>query len=263
MYHQVSDESHPNFMEYTVTTRAFATQMKILKMLDFTPITFDDLINCKNGESSLPGRPIIITFDDGLKDALEKAVPILEDYSFKAVFYITVGYVGKPSTWMIPDVNVALDIADWSAIKELDAKGFEVGAHSVSHPHMDQIPADICYAEMFESRRVLEETLGHEVKHMAYPHGGFNETVRNLAYEAGYSTAATCIPVLATLDDDMLKLPRLNVGMEDTIMNFVSKLYIAQSPAEALETKLNVVRKMIPKTVKRFVKRHFYNNNSN
>lgn len=258
MYHQVSSKPHPNFLDYTVTTQAFAAQMKVLKLLGFVPITFSQLRDYKEGRANLPLKPVIITFDDALQAAIENAVPILETLGFPAVFYITTDFIGRRSSWMIPEVDVEFEVADWPKIKSLDLKNFEIGSHSMTHPHMDIIPAVDCLREMEGSRRVLEDTLGHEVRHMAYPHGAYNSKVRDLAFESGYYTATTCEPAFAGLSDDMLSLPRINVGMEDSLFDFISKLYIAESINILLKNNIGSLRGKIPQPVKRFVKKYLY-----
>jgi peptidoglycan/xylan/chitin deacetylase (PgdA/CDA1 family) len=256
MYHQISDDVHPEFRNYTATVKAFREQMKILKMLGYETITFDTLLDCREGKAKLPRKPIIITFDDGIEDAINNSVPILENSGFKAVYYVTTSYVGTKSDWMIPEVNVVFQIASWPKIKSLNSLGFEIGSHSVTHPHLDEVTADECLREMTGSRQTLEDVLGHEVRHMAYPHGAFNKSVRDLAYESGYYTATTCEPVFAKLSDDFLSLPRFNIGMEDTLLDFISKLYIAKSPTVILKYYDAALRKKIPAPVRKIIRKY-------
>lgn len=258
MYHQVSPNLHPNFLEYTVTPQIFKNQLDIIELFGYTPISFGTLLAAKKGETQLPKKPIILTFDDALVDALKYAVPILEDKNFCATFYVTTGYVGGISSWMIPDVNCEFEVADWQTIKGLTEKGFEVGAHSVSHPLMDRISPEHCYKELSESRQVLEEVLGREVRHMAYPHGAYNQTAVKLAGEAGYHTACTCEFYLAGLNSEFLELPRINIGMKDSLLDFIFKLYVARSPKMIMSDAVNSIRRRIPKSVKRFIKKIYF-----
>lgn len=258
MYHQISDDVHPRYRNYTATVKAFREQMKVLKMLNFEPISFDKLLDCREGKEKLPRKPIIITFDDALEDAIDNSVPILEKFGFTAVYYVTTGYVGTSSDWMIPEVDVVFQVAPWSKIKNLSTMGFELGSHSVTHPHLNEVPAEECLREMTESRQTLENILEHEVRHLAYPHGAFNKTVRDLAYASGYYTATTCEPTFAKLSDDLLSLPRFNIGMEDTILDFISKLYIAKSPTPILRYYDGVLRRSIPAPVRKFIRKHLF-----
>jgi len=258
MYHQISDDVHPQYRDYTATVKAFREQMKILKMLGYETITFDRLLDFRDGKAKLPRRPIIITFDDALEDAIDNSLPILENFGFKAVYYVTTGYVGTKSDWMISEVNVKFAVADWPKLKNLDSLGFEVGTHSVTHPHLNEVPADECLREMVGSRETLEDILGHEVRHMAYPHGAYNESVRNLACESGYYTATTCEPAFAKLSGDFLSLPRFNIGMEDTLLDFISKIYIAKSLTPTLKFYDAALRKKIPAPVRKIIRKYIF-----
>lgn len=258
MYHQVSHEPHPNYLEYTVTAKAFAAHMRILKTLGFKPISFKQLIDYKNRVVTLPSKPVIITFDDGMQDAIDNAVPILKNSGFTAVFYIPTDYVGRKSSWMIPEVNVEFQVIDWATVKSLDNMGFEVGAHSMSHPHLDKVSLDDCYKELSESRQKLEEVLGHEVRHMAYPFGDYNERVITLVDECGYVTACTTEEGIASLNNDMLTYPRLNMGIDAELLNFLCKINSADSPIGIIARRMQAVRYNMPKPIKQIIKKLIY-----
>jgi peptidoglycan/xylan/chitin deacetylase (PgdA/CDA1 family) len=232
--------------------------MRVLRMLNYESITFDTFLDCREGKAKLPRKPIIITFDDALEEAIDNSLPILENCGFKAVYYVTTGYVGTKSDWMIPEVNVVFQVAAWPKIKNLNSLGFELGSHSVTHPHLNEVPAEECLRELKASRQTLEDMLGHEVRHMAYPHGAFNASVRDLAYESGYRTATTCEPTFAKLSDDLLSLPRFNVGMEDTLLDFIAKLYIAKSPTDILNYYDGAIRKKIPAPARKFIRKYIF-----
>ncbi|MEW6145843.1 MAG: polysaccharide deacetylase family protein [Thermodesulfobacteriota bacterium] len=261
MYHQISREPHPNFLEYTVTPKAFEAQMKALKFLGFVPITFSKLLDYKNGSAKPPSKPVIITFDDGLQDAIDNAVPILESTGFTAVFYIPTDYAGRKSSWMIPEVNVEFQIIDWATVTMLDSMGFEVASHSMSHPRLSKISSNDCFGELSGSRRKLEEILGHEVRHIAYPYGDYNESVKILASEAGYYTACTTEESFVDLDNDMFALPRFNMGVDISMLNFLCKINTADSPIGIMAKQMLVMQSKVPGSVKKIFKRILHSKN--
>lgn len=257
MYHQVSNEPHPSFMRFTVTTKVFERQMQILNLLGMTPITLSRLYDYKYGMADIPGKSVIITFDDCLQDAIDNAVPILHKMGFTAVFFMTTGYAGKKSSWMIPEIDFEFRVADWTVIKDLDSMGFEIGSHSVTHPYMDDIPADECLGELTSSRKMLEEILNHKVRHMAYPHGAYNKTLVNLVEESGFLTACTTEERITNDDDGMLTLPRINMGMEDTLSDFVCKLYYGKSlPARINDSHVAHLKEAIPGPVRKLIRKY-------
>jgi len=202
--------------------------MKILKLHGFNSINLDQLEEHRNGNAPLPHRPIIITFDDCFQESVDYAVPILEANSYTAVFYVPTGYIGGKSGWLMPELGIEFPIIDWNTIKRLDSNGHHVGSHTVSHPHLTNISADECYKQLRGSREALENKLGHEVVHLAYPHGDFDERVRSIAAETGYRSACSCVDGLAGLEDDPLVLPRVYIKGQDSILDFFFKLHTAK-----------------------------------
>lgn len=255
MYHQVSDNPDPNFLKFTVYTKSFESQMKTLKLLGYKPINFSKLARYKEGKDRLPKRPVIITFDDGLQEAVDNAVPILNSCGFTAVFYITTDFVGEKSSWMIPEVSTEFQVIDWPTVIQLDSNGYEVGAHGMTHPHMDAISFEACSKELRGSKEAIEEVLGHEVRHMAYPHGSFNDDVLKLARETGYQTSCSCEPAIAHSGYDLLALPRVNIEASDSLIDFIFKLHKARTPNDIMLIKMNTVKSKIPGRLRRFLKK--------
>jgi len=229
--------------------------MKILNHLGFTPITMSEFLDYKERRNSIPKKPIIITFDDGLEDSIENSVPILDNYGFKAVYYIPTAFVGTKSRWLQRDIGAQFQLADWSRIKELDRCGHEIGAHSKTHPHLNTLPPEECYCELKDSRETLEEALGHRVEHLAYPYGDFDDITKNIAHETGYLTASTTELSIADLNDDLLSLPRLNIGMEDNLLDFVTKIYSSYTVTGILNTSKYRAINTVPRPAKNLIKK--------
>jgi peptidoglycan/xylan/chitin deacetylase (PgdA/CDA1 family) len=249
MYHQVSENPHPSFLEYTVTPKAFESQMKALKMLGFKTITFDQLTANREGKGKLPRKPVIVTFDDGLTEAIEHSVPILENLGFAAVYYMPTNYMGIKSSWMVPEIDAEFPIVDWSTVRDLDSRGFEIGSHTMSHPWLNRITPEECYKELEGSRKKLEDFLGHEVRHIAYPFGAHNEQVKIIAGETGYYTACTTERFIANTDCNMFSLPRLNIGMQESLLDFILQIHTTKITTHDLRAK-------VPGPLRRFVKRY-------
>lgn len=248
MYHQVTPSIHPSFAIWSVTPETFARHMRIIKLLGYTTINLDQLMDYRNGGASLPKKPIIITFDDGLQEAIDYTVPILEAYGFTAVYYIPGEFIGSRSHWLLPELGVEFPIINWDVIERLDRKGFQVGSHSMTHPALPALSYEDCLSELSDSRKILEDRLGRRVLHLAYPFGFYNESVRSAAEEAGYETASTCVSAFCTDKDDSLTLPRINISGSDTLLDFVSKISFSQDARFYISGR-------VPEPVKKFVRR--------
>jgi peptidoglycan/xylan/chitin deacetylase (PgdA/CDA1 family) len=96
-YHGIVAEEHAHdAFRYrnTVSLRQFREQLAILKRL-FHPISAQDLLDHFEGKSHLPPKPVLVTFDDGFRNNLTNAAPVLEQYGIPAVFHVTTGYIGN------------------------------------------------------------------------------------------------------------------------------------------------------------------------
>lgn len=94
-YHRVDtlDEDYP-FDRGTVEADpwTFDQQMELVSRYS-TPITLGQLAAFLSDGVTLPPNPVLVTFDDGYRDNLEQAVPILRAHNIPAVFFIATTYV--------------------------------------------------------------------------------------------------------------------------------------------------------------------------
>ncbi len=248
MYHQVTPSPLPEFRKYAVTTEAFAAQMEWLALRGYVPISMNTLFEHRAGRGELPSRPVVLTFDDGYQDCLEHAAPILKARGFTATFYIVARLAGKTSRWLLTERGIELPLLDWASVRQLKAAGNECGSHSMSHPKLNQLPPTACREELLASRRLLEDQLGEEVRHLAYPFGAYNEKVRAIAVESGYRTACSVRPGWSPPDDDLMALRRIHVEGEGSLTDFVHSLRRHRSPMELLRAGVRVLRRKLGST---------------
>jgi peptidoglycan/xylan/chitin deacetylase (PgdA/CDA1 family) len=232
MYHQISPQASRAFRKYVVTVKAFAAQMNWLARAGYVPISLDTLIAYRSGRDALPVRPVVITFDDGFRDCAEHAVPILKARSFTATFYLVAGMVGETSRWLLAERGIEFQLMDWATARQLVAAGFNCGCHTMSHPRLADLSPALCHEELLRSRQLLEDNLGHEVTHLAYPFGSFNDSVRAVVAETGYRSACSVRIGLSASDDDPLALHRVPICGQDSLLDFICRLSTARSIRE-------------------------------
>lgn len=224
MYHHVAATPLKGFQKYTVTTQAFAAQMSWLRLMHYTPITLDSLMAARQGAGALPPRPVLITFDDGFQECIEQAAPIMQHYRMSAIFYLVAGLVGHTSEWLKRERGVELELANWQTAQQLLANGFQCGGHSLTHPHLTELTDTACRRELLEARRLLEQNLGREITHLAYPFGAWNARVCALAIESGYRSACSVEIGLSTERDSLFGLRRIPISGFDSLADFVCRL---------------------------------------
>jgi len=123
-------------------------------------------------------KTVIVTtsWDDGDVWNLKLAEK-LASRGLPATFYIPTGALGQGSTMTV------------AQLRELDNSGFEIGAHTVSHPVLSDLTGETLKREVVDCKRTLEHILGREVPSFAYPKGRKNSEVARRLEEAGYRSA--------------------------------------------------------------------------
>lgn len=90
----------------------------------------------------------------------------------------------------------------------------EVGAHTVTHPVLAQLPVERQRHEVANSKRQLEDALGRPVPSFAYPYGArkdLNDTTVSVVRAAGFDHACANIPGRISRETDRFRLPRVLV----------------------------------------------------
>ncbi len=245
MYHEVTSRPPVAYRKYAITPRTFARQMRWLAFEGYHPISLQDLFDARTDQKRLPTRPVIVTFDDGYRDCVNNAVPILKEHGFTATFFIVAGLVGKTSRWLVKERGFELPLADWSSLRDLRSAGLELGSHGMTHARLTELSSAVCREELLESRQLMEDRLGHEVRHLAYPFGSFDHRVRALAEEVGYRSGCSVRIGLSSRNDDSLALARVPINGDENLSDFICRIHTARTVAEYFEYTVRGARQHI------------------
>lgn len=130
---------------------------------------------------------ISFTFDDGPASNITKAAPALAPYGYTGTAYVTTGCIGKTTTPNNCAADTDVSYMSWAQVKSLrDTYGWEIGAHSVSHPEMTTINATKLESEAANSKAALVAQ-GFNPTAFATPYGDYNDKV--LSAVAKYYTS--------------------------------------------------------------------------
>ncbi len=132
-----------------------------------------------------------VTFDDGFRNVFERALPVLKTRGIKAIQFLVAGLIGREDEWDRAIGEPPQPLMDAGQVREWLAEGHEIGAHTLTHPHLPAIPREQARAEIFDSKRRLEDQFGVPIRHFCYPYGDQDEATRELVGEAGYQSAPT------------------------------------------------------------------------
>lgn len=174
-----------------VTVKRFAWQMAHLARRGYRGVSLESVLAHYRGEALLPKRTVLITFDDGSKTVFREAFPIMRDLGLTGVAYIVAGRLGGRAHWDRNPAHPDDDLMDPEELRRLVEAGWQIGAHSMTHPRLTEVSADEAMREIEQSRLLLESTLGISVRSFAYPYGAYAPIHADLVRKAGYHLAFT------------------------------------------------------------------------
>jgi glycosyltransferase involved in cell wall biosynthesis/peptidoglycan/xylan/chitin deacetylase (PgdA/CDA1 family) len=213
---------------YVLSRRAFARQMRLLTLLRYRVIPFEELTRAIRGEGLPPRRAAVITIDDGYRDNLEVAHPILRRRRFPATHFLISRRLGGVNDWDRPGVLRGRPVLSAEGARELRAGGAQLGAHTRNHPKLPALSDEEIAAEVGGSRHDLEAQPGGEIATFAYPYGQLDERAVAAVAAAGFRGACTTEERPARLDDDPLRVPRLEVRSDESTLRFLRKLLLGR-----------------------------------
>jgi peptidoglycan/xylan/chitin deacetylase (PgdA/CDA1 family) len=220
MYH-VIDDPPPNapWPLLYVSAAEFASQMAWLDRNGYTATTLTKVWQNWHRRGTLPPHPFVLTFDDGYRSIFENALPVLSDLGWPAVVNLKVGNLGAP--WGISERHV----------RALVAAGWELGAHTITHPDLRSLEDAALKREVAGSRAEIIRRFRVSVDFFCYPAGRYDERVLAAVRRAGFLGATTTIEGLATADD-VFELRRVRVSRGDGVRRLASALRVrsAASP---------------------------------
>ena len=215
MYHKVNDLPENSV---TVPVSQFDEQMAQLGELGYHPVALDAVIDYYVLGTPLPPRAVLITFDDGYRDNLLNAAPVLQRYGFPAVVFVPVGYLAGtrplPHDEHLASRGIVNPPLAWDELAELEAAGIRVESHGIGHRPLADLEVDEAAREITLSKLRLEDRLQRPVRAFAYVKGSeahYRLVHLSLLKQAGYNVAFTSVSGSNGPGTDPLQLHRYNV----------------------------------------------------
>ena len=221
-HHILRDEENTRFRHTSTTTsvRAFSNQMTWLRDMGYTTLTMYQLDDYVHNRANLPGRAVVITFDDGLKSVSRYAYPILKQYGFKATAFIISSRIKRhPQKWA-PKSLQFMSVSELEEIKDV----FDFQSHTHFLHRVDGYRRPILLSRSYHnilfdferSRRALAQFNPH-VLFLSYPFGGYNATAVKAAHDAGFHLAVTTVKGKVKPGDNPMLLKRLYILRTDSL----------------------------------------------
>ena len=226
MYHSVQDGASDKRPYYDINTSPtrFAQQMRFLREQGYQTVHLAEawkLLARDNWDS----RYVVITFDDGYRDFLTAAYPIMAEFCHTATLFVPSGLIQDERAHFLER-----ECLTWSEIRELHANGIEIGSHSVTHRELKFLRTTELEAEVADSKQTIEHKIGHPITSFSYPYAFpesevvFSRTLQELLEKHGYQNGVTTILGSSSRDSERFLLPRLPANSWDDIPLYRAKL---------------------------------------
>jgi peptidoglycan/xylan/chitin deacetylase (PgdA/CDA1 family) len=149
---------------------------------------------------------IAISFDDGTRDFLSEALPVLQKFHLPATLYVSPLRVGQKG------------FLNWKELVEISQSNVNIESHGLDHRSLAGLTAEELHRQLGESKRLLEQHLDKEVTSIAYPYGtvkDFDEGVKEAVRKAGYRSGCSSVNGINKTDSDRYELRRTKIEQAD------------------------------------------------
>lgn len=192
VYHHVYPDGHPELAKTgydratgLIAESDFRRHMGYIADEGWVSVSTTLVVDWLDGKASLPERAVALHFDNGWPDALTVAAPILGAYGMAGISYVITEPTEAASEGRPAMIRTATEGAvekpflTWNDAGELLSQGWEIGAHTHSHPKLADVRRldgdDEMFAEIDASDALFRKHLGFVPDHFAYPSGSRDE----------------------------------------------------------------------------------------
>ena len=193
-YHSIENDS----WRFSVSVAEFKKQMQFLKRTK-TVLPLSEIVKAKKKLKNT----VALTFDDGYKNNLLNATPILSELGLPATLFV----LGDSKKADRKALGNKKELLSASEIKKLHKMGWEIGFHSDTHTNLWKLTDQELEEEIVKSKKRKEKELGITLRYFAYPMGLYSEKIIALVKKAGFEAAFT-VDGGASYAKDKMKIAR-------------------------------------------------------
>lgn len=151
-------------------------------------------------------KALTLSYDDAVQQDV-RLMTILNKYGLKCTFNINTGLFAEEGH-EYPKGQIHRRMSEKEAVSLYKDSGHEVAIHALTHPFLEQLPANLVIKEIVEDRKNIERLFGKITRGMAYPFGTFNDEVVNILKSCGIAYARTVHSTESfQIPTDWLRLP--------------------------------------------------------
>jgi peptidoglycan/xylan/chitin deacetylase (PgdA/CDA1 family) len=217
MYHYVGDlppGAGRLRRDLTVHPEDFAAQLAYLAEAGYQTVTLADLYLHLTQGRPLPEKPVILTFDDGYRDAYTVVFPLLQEHGFVGTFFV----LATPAHYESPNYLT------WAMMREMAEAGMEIQGHGRDHVDLRSRSYDFLVYQILGIREAVEYHTGQPVRFFCYPSGQYDEAVIAVLRSAGYWGAVTTRHGRIHTREGLFTLGRVRIRGTGPLETFIAKV---------------------------------------
>jgi poly-beta-1,6-N-acetyl-D-glucosamine N-deacetylase len=260
-YHDIRDDvaAKGDADAYSVSTQNFAAHLDWLAGHGYHPVSMAQVVAASKG-APLPSKPVLITFDDGLRSLYTHAFPLLRAYDYPALAAVVTDWVDLPADRRVdygPRPFGRDDFVTWEQLREMQDSGLvEIASHSHalhqgvrSNPQGNSTPAAISRiydpatlryeseaefrarirADLARSADLIKQHLGRAPRAIVWPYAAYNSVTNGIADELGMAISFDLEGRSTPMPSDLHGLARLLVVDNPTVADLA---YTLRHPVE-------------------------------
>jgi peptidoglycan/xylan/chitin deacetylase (PgdA/CDA1 family) len=220
---------------YCTSFKDLDQQLRWLRDEGWQSVGLTQVAHALANTGTIPHKSVMLSVDDGYRAGAEGAAHF-ERYGFHGVFFINPGCLARGD-------KAAKTFLRASELKGLEARGHDIGSHSLTHPNLAKVPEGMDLAayrvllqkELVHARELLEKELGHPISDLAWPYGAYNNTLLRVAEAAGYHQCYTVNEAAAQFPGyDRMRVPRFLLAGHVPLKSFQKRFLRASDAPETL-----------------------------
>jgi biofilm PGA synthesis lipoprotein PgaB len=274
-YHDIRDDvaAKGDADAYAVSTQNFAAHLDWLAGHGYHPVSMSQVVAASKG-APLPPKPVLITFDDGLRSLYTHAFPLLRAYNYPALAAVVTDWVDLGDGRSVdygPRPFTHDDFVTWEQLREMQASGLiETASHShalhkgvQSNPQGNSTPAAITRiydpvardyeteaqfrarirADLARSSDLIKKNLGRAPRAIVWPYAAYNGVTNDIAEELGMQISFDLEGRSTPMPSDLHGLARLLVTDNPSVADLAYSLRreVEDSGVRALQIDLDAV----------------------
>ncbi|MBL8045093.1 MAG: polysaccharide deacetylase family protein [Anaerolineales bacterium] len=198
----------------TVQPADFAAQMQYLAEQGYTAISLYAVLEALAAGKALPAKPMVLTFDDGYRELINYAAPVMEPLGFEGtVFVIT----------ELADRELPAYLT-WPQLQKLHAQGWQIEPHTKTHAQLLGANRDKQLYEILGSIQSIEANIGVRPRFLCYPAGKYDALTLQLVRELNLWGAVTTRPGRQHQFSDRFTWTRVRVDGRGALQDFINAL---------------------------------------